>query len=335
MPSLSENLEKQILATVNYYDILGYPLTNFEICLYLIKPLEVKEREEAKRHSLLDIMMLLDESKFLNNHLDSKLGFYFLKDRGEIVRQRLDRKKIACRKWKKVKIIFYLMQIVPFLKMVLVSGSLSLGNCKEESDIDLIITAKKGRIWTVRTFITALTAISGARRHGRNTKDKICLNHYITDGSLKIPFKSLYNAQSYVHLVNVYSDVEDRELFHEFQKENCWIGEFIGDYKFSELSSIYSIKKNSIITAVSKFFEIVLSGKTGDCFESKLSKIQSDKIKKDPLCKKKGGRITIGDDQLEFHPDSHESHIIPEFNGRMEELGFWEFANQKDSGLNK
>jgi len=61
----------------------------------------------------------------------------------------------------------------------------------------------------------------------------------------------------------------------------------------------------------------------------------SNKIKKDPLYEKRGGRITINNNQLEFHPDSHEANIIPEFNRRMEKLGLFEFANQKDSGLVK
>ncbi|MCK5466638.1 hypothetical protein KAI56_04080, partial [Candidatus Parcubacteria bacterium] len=60
---------------------------------------------------------------------------------------------------------------------------------------------------------------------------------------------------------------------------------------------------------------------------------QTKRIKKDPLNMKKGGRITISNDQLEFHPNSHEAKIIPEFNKRMKELKLFEFGEQKDSGL--
>lgn len=85
---------------------------------------------------------------------------------------------------------------------------------------------------------------------------------------------------------------------------------------------------------LSRLFKFILSGKVGDYFEKKMSEVQTNRIKKDPLNLKKGGRITISNDQLEFHPDSHESHIIPRFNQKMQELGISEFANQKDSGLN-
>ena len=68
--------------------------------------------------------------------------------------------------------------------------------------------------------------------------------------------------------------------------------------------------------------------------ENFFSRIESGRIRKDLLFQKAGGRITIDDSQLEFHPDSHEYFIIPEFNQRMENLGLKEFGGQKDSGLN-
>jgi len=337
-------VEKQIFATIVYYDILDYPLTSFDVFFYLIRN---KKRCGLYKHKRTDsnaqqssscqffeVVEALDSSKFLKDRIDEKFGLYFLRGRDNIVQKRLDRKKIANHKWKKAKKILWVMQIIPFIKMMLVSGSLALGNSREESDIDLIIISKRGRIWTVRTFATLLVAILGARRSKNKTKNKICLNHYITEKSLRIPFESLYNAESYIHLVNVYDNSRDRELHREFQKENKWIKDYVENCKFSDLGSLRSIKRNKALGFVSRFFETVLSGKLGDFLEKKLSELQSVKIKKDSLYCKNGGRVTISDEQLEFHPDSHENYIIPEFNRRMKKLGLLEFANQKDSGLN-
>ena len=337
-------LEKQILATIVYYDILDYPLTGFEVFLYLVKE-NKNTNDVGTRHCLVstEIIDLLNTSEYLKKYLGQKYGFYFLKRtlsnppllRGEIdiVQQRFDRKKLADQKWKKIKKIFWIMQITPFMKMILVSGSLALGNSKDESDIDLIIIAKKKRIWIVRTFVTLLTYVLGVRRHSNVTKNKICLNHYITDKSLQIPFESMYNAQSYLHLINIYDSKKDKKLFREFQEENGWIKKYVENYRLSEVGGFRSIERNEILNCISKIFEFILSGKAGDCLENTLSKIQSKKIKKDPLYKKSGGRITINNNQLEFHPDSHEADIIPEFNKRMKELELFEFGEQKDSGL--
>ena len=353
--NMSTFLEKQILAAIVYYDILDYPLTVFEVFLYLVEEKNGNKNTELSSEilELSSVFLLLDNSEYLKKYVDQKYGFYFLKrtppspplsggginclslstDEIDIVQQRLNRKKLADWKWKRARKIFWIMRITPFLKMILISGSLAMGNSKNESDIDLVIAAKKGRIWTVRTFVTLLTSVLGVRRHGNVTKNKICLNHYITDESLKIPFESLYNAQNYIHLINVYDSEEDKKIFKKFQEENKWIKKYARNYKPAELGGFRSIGRNKIFELISRFFEIILSGKLGDYLEKKLSEIQSERIKKDKLYKKSGGRITIDDDQLEFHPDSHEANIIPEFNRRMKILELFEFGGQKDSGL--
>ena len=340
-------LEKQILATIVYYDILDYPLTGFEVFLFLVK--ENKNVNDVEtRHCLVstEIIDLLNTSEYLKKYLGEKLGFYFLNvndvetrhclvstDTKNIVQLRLNRKKIWDQKWKKARKIFWIMQVVPFSKLVMGSGSFSLGNTRKDSDVDLMIVSKKGRIWTVRTFFTLLTSLLGVRRYKDKTEDKICLNHYITDKSLRIPFESIYTAHLYCHILSVYDSEEDRKLFKKFQEENEWMKKYLQNYEFSNLEGVRSIKRNKILNSVSKFFEFILSGKIGDYFERKMSKVQTKRIKKDPLNIKKGGRITISDDQLEFHPNSHEAKIIPEFNKKMKELELFEFGGQEDSGL--
>ena len=79
---------------------------------------------------------------------------------------------------------------------------------------------------------------------------------------------------------------------------------------------------------------MILDGRLGDWLEKRLGAWEGNHIRKSKLFKQKGGRITIDDMQLEFHPDSHESFLIPEFNRRMRALGINSFAHQKDTGLN-
>ncbi len=322
-------IEKAILATLAYYDIFDYPLTGFEIWRYLI----CRKNFDGEKIQAGDLFETLKESEFLREKISHKFGFYFLCGRGEIVEKRLWRKKLADQKWKKLKRIFKIVALVPFVRGIFVSGSLAMENSKDDSDVDIIVVAQNGRIWTVRTFMTLLTSMLGVRRHGEKTKDRICLNHYITDKSLKIPFESLYNAESYVHLVNVYD--EDGKIFQEFQIENNWLKKYILNYKISELKNVRTIKRSRIFLPISKAAEFMLSGFAGKYLENIFCTIESRRIQKDPLYKKAGGRITIDNSQLEFHPDSHENFIIPEFNQRMAKLELYEFAGQQDSGLNR
>lgn len=322
-------LEKSILATLSYYDIFDYPLTGFEIWRYLIR----SQGFEGFSFEAGEVFETLHKSDGLEAMVGHKFGFYCLRGRERIVDKRLRRKKLADEKWKKLKKVFALLVLVPYVRGIFVSGSLAMENSKDDSDVDIIVVARAGRIWTVRTLMTVFTFMLGVRRYGDKTRDRICLNHYITDQSLRIPFASIYNAESYVHLLNVYA--EDAPVFRAFQEANGWIGEYLCNYRPAELNGTRAIRRRRTFVFCSRLFERVLRGKAGDRLEALFGRMESGRIEQDPLFSKAGGRITIDDGQLEFHPDSHERHIIPEFNRRMEALDLPEFAGQKDSGLNR
>lgn len=330
-------LEKSILATIVYYDTLDYPLTGFEIYKYLINPLRfislTPDRKIEEAHfnvlSLSNILKAL-KSQNLRQCIEEKNGFYFLSGRGDIIRTHIERKKIAARKWKKAKRIISLMQVIPYIRMVAISGSLALNNTKKESDIDILIVTANKRIWISR-FLTALfIQLIGKKRRGKSTKDKICLNHYITDASLEIKFTSLYNAQTYAHLVPILE--LEKGIYARFQEANKWIRDYLVFYPEPEAKNLKTFEPNFLSRGLARFEEMVLNGRLGNILEKKLEKWQKKHIKKDPLTYKKGGRVTVDDTQLEFHPDSPEKGIIDKYNATMKKLGFSE-ARERDSGL--
>ena len=343
-------LEKSILSTIVYYDVLGMPLTGFEVWKYLSNisrishELPRESKLEYTNYDFLEVLNKLNESE-LKQFIESKNGFYFLKGRDNLYEQRIERKKIADQKWKKVRGIVKWFQIIPYVRMIAVSGSLAQNNTKPESDLDLMIVIKKGRIWTARAMITFLAALLGVRRHGSKTKDRICLNHYITDESLEIKFKSLYNAQTYAHMVClidnysspsallVVNGVPTQEVGTEFQKANLWIKDYLYFYPPIQNQNQKFIKSNKILKSLAKFGEFLLDGKIGNRIEKFLKNIQLNHIERHPLRRKKGGRIVADDFQLEFHPDSPEKEILEKYNEKISALGFPEFGREKDSGL--
>lgn len=321
-------LEESILAVVAYHDLLHYALTPYEIWTYLL----CNPREPQAAWSLGTVTEVLHESEVLQTKLSMRKGFYTLRGRESLVELKLARKKLADDKWKKTVRIFRALSVVPFMRGLFVSGSLAMENSRLESDIDVIVVAKCGRIWTVRTLLTVLTWFLGVHRHGQQTTNRICLNHYITDTSLAIPFRSLYTAELYAHVTNVF--VNDELIFNKFQRENAWVGDFLINFREVELPTGRSLRRAAIFGVFARLGEMILGGRLGDWLEKRLGAWEGARIRRSKLFKQKGGRITIDETQLEFHPDSHESFLIPEFNRRMQALGIDSFAHQKDTGLN-
>jgi len=313
------DLEKAILATLVYYDVLGRPLTGWEIFRYLIR-----YQESIKLEKILDIL----EN---NPRIEQKNGFYFLKSRTSLVKQRIEKQKLVDQRWKKINRVIKLLQNVPYIRLVMVSGSLAMNNPDKQSDIDLLIVTKAGRIWTCRGITTLFIHLLGQRRHGQLTENRFCLNHYITDQSLKIPLASLYNAQTYAHLIPVWQT--EVGLYRKFQQANQWLTKYLAFYSGSQQGYLREIGTNRLFDSTRRLRESVLDTQIGDALEFVLKKIQVRRIKKDPLTYQTGGRVVFDDSQLEFHPDSPEKGILERYNQRMKELGLAEMGEEKDSGL--
>lgn len=340
------SFQKAILSTIIYYDALDYPLTFFEIFKYLTSPKHLISSFKLKRTEItLEAIIKNLKNRELSKFINEKDGFYFLKSREEIIRTRIDRQKIADQKWKKARRIIKWLQVIPYLRMVAVSGSLALNNTKEESDFDLFIVVKNKRIWLSRFLVTGLLQAMGKRRYKNFTKDRICLNHYVTDKSLKIKFKSLYNAQTYAHMIPVLEikdfsfqpskqgNLKNRGIYKKFQEANSWIKDYLVFWPKLNVKHVKALKINYFLIFIARGIEFIFDNKLGDFLEKSTKKIQEPLIKKNPLTYKKGGRITADDTQLEFHPDSPEKKTLDKYNKNVLDLKLKELKKEKDSGL--
>src|SRR3989338_8362689 len=87
------------------------------------------------------------------------------------------------KKWRKFLRRTWLFKYIPFVDFALAAGSMALGNVSPESDFDVIIGARPGRVFTTRFFCVVAFGVFGWRRtklnHRESAADKICLNHFV------------------------------------------------------------------------------------------------------------------------------------------------------------
>lgn len=318
------NLEHSILRTIVYYDCLNFPLTSFEVYKYLTKNPEEKEPEKIDYGQVCSVLF---SSNALKQFIEQKNGFYFLNSRSDLAEQRIGREKISSKKWKKIRRAAVLLQAVPFLRLIFVSGSLAQNTCHSESDLDLLIVARSGRIWTTRFLTAILTHVLGLRRHGEKIKDRVCLNHYITDKSLQIPpaGRSLYTAQIYNQLVLLFE--KEPNLFPRFKEENGWIKDYFVQYPVHPThkqsvceANLRRIKEMRVLFFLAQAAEFVLKGYLGDRLEAFLGRVQGSKIQKNPMTHQSSAGIFVSGDRLRFHPESPESAVLDKYKKIMIEL---------------
>jgi len=209
--------------------------------------------------------------------------------RREVMRDKKWRKFLRMTKW---------FRHIPFVEIVFGTGSMAVGNVKEDSDFDVLIRARRGRIFTARFICKVWFRIIRAVRRPKHTraeqKDKICLNHFFTDevSDPGLPYDE-ERAVLHLYLVPLFGPKAEMEKFFEGLrevKEKRIYGEDLRH--FAEEGS-----------AVAKWGEKILGGKMGDRLERVLKIIQVKKIERGlrGVEIKPGGIARYTDKEIKFH----------------------------------
>jgi len=247
------------------------------------------------------------------------------------------------KKWLRFLELARFFGYLPFIDFVFGAGSMALGNVHQDSDFDVIVGAKSGRIFTTRFFCVLMFGLLGRRRqklsHKEAASDNICFNHFVAPESYCLrPPHNIYWQELYRNLVPIYGR---EEKIGEFFKANDWMGERIypvrSSAEFSGFStnesefacgSNFSKKKVLLKTSngvysddlrhkfhkpgfAGLFLEKILGGGFGDFIERFLKYVQVQRIKKS--LKDSMGfepRLVFNDKELEFHPDTLRIHKL-------------------------
>lgn len=186
----------------------------------------------------------------------------------------------------------------PFMRAVLLNGSIVTGSETQESDIDFLIIAKHGRLYTTRFFATALAGLTGYRRHGNKVAGRICLNCYLSDNKLDI---SPYNKRSNLKVARAYKyaiPLIDDGISKKFFAKNRWFA----NYQIKgEQTSIFLATKYYMDFPIAprRNMERLLNSKVGDWVEKKLMRYQQTRILKG---KKIGDEIFADEFEIRLHP---------------------------------
>ncbi len=204
-------MQKAILQTIIYADIFDYPLTKEEIWRGLIE--------------CNNVTMQLCNNAIKNiKSIKSKKGFYFMKGRDKLIAIRKERKKYSAEKLKIAREIIHRIKLIPSVKLIGITGALTMENGKKEDDIDLFIISSPGLLWTTRLLVTMLVEITGMRRHPqeKNANNKICLNMFVDEDNLEVPTKEqdLFSAHEVIQMKLLW---EKNKTYEKFLFANSWV----------------------------------------------------------------------------------------------------------------
>jgi len=124
------------------------------------------------------------------------------------------------------------LRLIPFIKMVAVTGNLAMRNANQEDDIDFLIITQRKRLWLSRFLAVVLLELLGKRRRPeeKEVKDKICLNMFLDEDHLEMSEKqqNLFSAHEILQLKSLY---EKDKFYDKFLDQNRWVKKFLANWK--------------------------------------------------------------------------------------------------------
>ena len=245
-------MKEAILSVLEYFSFFCYPPSTDEIHKYL--------SINAKRHEVkFFLKQLVDNNILVEKYLD--LHRYVLPENQSYFKVFAERKEISKEKLTEVASYMKICQVIPGVKFMGISGSTSMSNSKENSDVDLFIITQKNRLWTSRFWVVILAQVMGLR--SIYSSARICLNLFFDEEELEIrrQKRNIYVAHEVVQLKVV---LNKKNTYEIFMNKNHWITNYFPNVKLP-----YAGKYNS--SGIQTFL--------GDMVESLFKKIQLRIIK--------------------------------------------------------
>ena len=190
----------EVEQTINYAKFFGSRLTPKHLHLWLISP---------KKSSPKQLSNFLSKNPQLKKKLISKPNHHQTK----LVRQKI----------KNVQKLLSVFKIIQNIKLVALTGSLSIDNPKKNDDIDLMIIVSPNTLWLTRPLVIFLTSLLSNRRkpNTSNSSNQVCLNLWLDQTALTVP-KSKQNLYTAHEVLQVKPLLDRGGVYRQFILSNSW-----------------------------------------------------------------------------------------------------------------
>jgi predicted nucleotidyltransferase len=280
-------VSEDIIKTMLYFDIFQYPLTVEEISRFSklnCTPVEIQ--------AALDAMI---RQGILFRHQQ----YYSMHESATTIERRKKGNAEAQRKMRVARWMAGLISRFPFVRAVLLSGSISKGYMDASSDIDFFVITKPGKVWTTRLLLALFK-----RLFLFNSKKYFCPNYLIDSDHLQIEERNLFTATELATLIPLHGF----HYYHQLLKQNGWIGNY-----FSQIESRYGNHKESARFVLFKpVIEKLLSNGLGQWVETTAHRLILQRWEK--LYRH---RLPADDFAIAFKSRSYVSKSHPEFYQRQ------------------
>ncbi|HEU5291855.1 MAG TPA: hypothetical protein VFU05_14495 [Cyclobacteriaceae bacterium] len=294
----SNQAETGVIRTLLYFDIFHYPLTLEEIIKF--------HPQKNTRENIVNAISLL-RNKLVVFKLDN---FYSLHPNPANAQRRKAGNELAKKRLQTARKFSWLISKFPFVRAIMLSGSLSKDYMEASSDIDYFIITEPGRLWITRGLLGLFK-----RLFLLNSHKFFCTNYLIDSQSLEIEEKNIYTAMETTTLIPVYG----KALYEKFVIKNQWTRNHLPNmdtHRNAFIAEKISFLKNIV--------EKMLSGSAGEKIDLFFMNLAVNRWKK-----QFGDSFSSKDFELAFkskrsvsknHPRFFQKQILNNYQEKIEQF---------------
>jgi predicted nucleotidyltransferase len=292
-------LRSSIIRTLAYYDIFSYPLTAEEIFYNL-----------GTNHTCLEEIMR-ELSSLTSKHLIYCEGEFFqLNDDEKNVLRRKTGNELAVKRLKTARRVSGFISRFPFIRGILLSGSISKGFMEEDSDIDYFVITHPNRVWFSRLMLMLFKKLFLF-----NSKKNFCINYFVDSESLEIEEKNIFTATEIVTLLPTFG----KDIYEEFYKKNYWVKDYYPNYPKRDTDEIINRKNGIIKSLLEKILGKRIGNKMDDFAMVVFDKFNRTKYKN---YDEEEFKLAFKSSKKEskHHPKFFQKRVLEEFNQKLKSL---------------
>lgn len=293
-------MEKAILKTLLYANIFDYPLKGYEIHKWLIGRKANLTQVERALKKLVQRSKIKDQSEY-----------YFLPRRKKLVITRKRKEKQSSGYLRKAKVLTLILKIIPWIKLVGISGGLSMDNASRKDDIDLFIIVSINRLWISRFLSIIILDLMGVRRKVNTSKSKVggklCLNIFLQEDKLEQKKKDIYTAHEVLQMKVLW---QRQGIYSRYLEDNEWAFKFLPNWIANDASLRGLQGRSNLIQRLPRS-----QGSLAMTMVEYFAKWLQLKIMQKPQ-----GMERIEDGALYFHPEDCREKILKEYSKKVKKI---------------
>lgn len=295
--------DRAIVATLLYYDLFAFPLRADELVRYAHQ--QLASQDVPQQGEWWDSRSL---------HSDSPTTFWFLKGREHYIQRRLELSSASTKKLDRARKYARLLQLVPGVRYIGVTGSLAMESALPADDIDFLVIAAKNRLWLTRALVLSALLAWGVKRPddgGTDYPNLICANIFLSEADLYIPDENLFIAHEICQMLPLLG----AGTYRAFLDANGWVKHYLPQWKPASVP----FQDRAAWRRAQRVFESGFANSIGSRMDRELAQRQLKRIST-KHARGHNTNVRITPTQLRFHARDLSDYIVTSFNTRWAAL---------------